>query len=51
MRCPFLAHDHFDCNERLYHDIRELEIHMVEVHSVGLHVVDENSESDSTYLL
>jgi hypothetical protein len=50
MRCPFLSHN-FDCNERLYHDVRALEAHMVAKHGVGLHVVEEHGEIDSPSLL
>jgi hypothetical protein len=42
MRCPFLASHSFDCNDRLYHTIEELEAHLVDAHAVGLHVVEEN---------
>ena len=41
MRCPFLSHSSYDCSGRLYHSIRDLELHLHDVHGVGLHAIAE----------
>ena len=41
MRCPFLA-SNYECNQKLYHDISDLQLHLFEDHAIGLHEISED---------